>query len=336
MMSKDGKIPRPPLALMVAIGLAGLLNAALGLYWLANHRALPSLLSLPAGLFAHIAGADHGFYDRPGQFELGLVAVNLVVGTGLYAALLLGWVRRWRASLPLAVAAGSVQCYAVVITLWCGLLDSMPNLDRTTEAATLLLTITGTWFALHLLLGSGAALHLAHLGAVGGSGAPRSSDRWVLGLTIFYVLTAFLIELPWLLASAELGHIDGWFGAFWAIYGRADRGYFDLVSGFERGLEAFHIFVTQWLHIWLIWAILKRLTHRFLLQVVVGSYVAFSTAVYLAAKHMTGYPLMPEHTAGAFLTLYLANLPWLLGNAWIAYDGAHGLIVLLPRPEPTG
>ncbi len=51
---------------------------------------------------------------------------------------------------------------------------------------------------------------------------------------------------------------------------------------------------------------------------------------------MTGYPLMPEHTAGAFLTLYLANLPWLLGNAWIAYDGAHGLIVLLPRPEPTG
>ncbi len=331
-MRKDGTIPRPPAALMAAIGLAGLLNAALGLYWLTNRHVLPSLSSLPAGLFARIASADHGFYDRPGQFEIGLVTVNLVVGTGLYAALLLGWLKRRRASLPLAVATGSVQCYAVLIIVWCGLLDGMPNLDRTTEAATLLLTTTGTWFTLHLLLGGNAALRLAQLGAVGGSSSTGSSDGWVLGLTIFYVLAAFLIELPWLLASAELGHIGGWFGAFWAIYGRADRGYFDLVSGFERGLESFHIFVTQWLHIWLIWAILKGLTHRFLLQVVVGSYVAFSTAVYLAAKHMTGYPLMPERGAGAFLILYLTNLPWLLGNAWIAYEGARRLVALLPRP----
>jgi hypothetical protein len=320
---------RPPALLIVAIGLAGLLNAVLGLCWLADRHVLP------ARLVANIAGADHGFSDRPGQFEIGLVTVDVVVGTALYAALLLGWLRRWRASLPLALGVASVQCYAVLITVWCGLLDGMPNLDRTMEAAAVLLAIVGTWFALHLLLACSAARHLVRLGAVSGWHVTGSRDHWVLGLTIFYVVAAFVIELPWLLASAELARIGGWFGAFWGFYGRADRGYFDLVSGFERGIESFHIFVTQWLHIWLICAILKHWTHRYLLQLVVGSYVAFSTAVYLAAKHMTGYPLMPEHSTGAYLTLYLANLPWLLGNAWIAYEGARGLLTLLPQPDPA-
>jgi hypothetical protein len=328
-VSRDDSTGRPPTPLIAAIGLAGLLNAILGLCWLSDRRILP------AGLVVIIAGADHGFFDRPGQFEIGLVTVDVIVGTALYGALLLGWVRRWRVSLPLALVTGSVQCYAVLITVWCGLLDGMPNLDRTVEAVAVLIAIAGTWFALHLLLGSSAARRLRRLGTVGGWHVTGARDRWVLALTLFYVAAAFLIELPWLLASAELARIGGWFGAFWGFYGRADRGYFDLVSGFERGIESFHIFVTQWLQIWLICAILKHWTHRYLLQLVVGSYVAFSTAVYLAAKHMTGYPLMPEHNAGAYLTLYFANLPWLFGNAWIAYEGARGLLALLPQPEPV-
>jgi len=333
-MSKDGMVVRLSLALIVGVTTAGVLNAALGAWWLANRLALPSLSSsLPSRAFAWLAGADRGFYDRPGQLETGLVTVNVVVATGLYAALLLAWLGRWRASLPLAVAIGSVECYAVLVTLWCGVLDGMPNLDRTMGAAAILLAIAGIWFALHLVVGGTAAWSLARLGAVGGRYKLASTDRWVLGLTVFYVLAAFLIELPWLLASAELAQLRGWFGALWAFYGRADRGYFDLVSGFERGIESFHIFITQWLHIWLICAILQRWAHRFLLQLVVGSYVAFSTAVYLAAKHMTGYPLMPQHSAGAFLTLYLANLPWLLGNSWIAWQGARGLTALLALPE---
>jgi hypothetical protein len=50
---------------------------------------------------------------------------------------------------------------------------------------------------------------------------------------------------------------------------------------------------------------------------------------------MTGYALMPEHTAAAFLILYLANLPWLTGNGWIAYDAVRGLVRRLPRQEPV-
>lgn len=320
---------RPPPGLIAAIVGAAILNLAFGLWWLADRNAS----SAPSGLLALVAAADHGFFDHPGQFEAGLVTIDLTAGTALYAALLVSWLRGWGASLALAIATGSVQCYAVVITLWCGALDGMPNLDRTVAAVALLAALAGTWFAVHLLLGVQAGRRLARLGTLRGDAPLKTADRWVLVLTIFFVLAAFLVELPWLLASTRLPRLGGWFGAMWAFYGRADRGYFDLVSGFERGIESFHIFVTQWLHLWLIWAILKGRAYRHLLQLAVGSYVAFSTAVYLAAKHMTGYPLMPEHTVIAFLTLYLANLPWLAGNAWIAYEGGRGLIGRLPRPQ---
>jgi hypothetical protein len=334
-MSGKRAIARPPSLLMAAIAAAALLNLLLGFYWITSQSLLTGLSSPPARLFAAVASADHGFYDRPGQLELGLIADNLVIGSALYAALLLAWARGWRSALPLALATAAVQCYAILATLWCGLLDGLPNLDRTAAAATTLFALAGGWFALHLLLGLDSLRRLARLGW--GRYEPATplsrSDRWVLGLTIFFVVMALTVELPWLLASAELDHMSGPFGAMWAFYGRADRGYFDLVSGLERGVESFHIFATQWLHLWLVWAILRRWTYRFVLQLVVGSYVAFSTALYLFAKHMTGYALMPDHTAGAFLTLYLANLPWLIGNAWIAIEGGRGLIARLPRQE---
>jgi hypothetical protein len=320
---------------MAAVAVVALVNTLLGAYWLANQRLLPTLSAFPASLFAAAAGADHGFYDRPGQFELGLVATNLTIGTALYAVLLLAWAKAWRAALPLALATGAVQCYAVVIALWCGLLDGLPNFDRTASAAAILFLIGGGWFALHLLLGLDAVRRFVGLGWEPATAALTAADRWVLGLTLFFIAMALGVELPWLLASAELGHIGGPLDAIWAFYGRADRGYFDQVSGLERGVESFHIFATQWLHVWLVWAILRRWAYRFLLQIVIGSYVAFSTALYLLAKHMTGYALMPEHDAGAFLTLYLANLPWLIGNGWIAFEGARRLAASLPRQEPV-
>ena len=336
-MSGKRGIARPAPTLMAAVALAALLNLLLGAYWLADHRALTGLSSFPASLFAALAGADHGFYDRPGQLEIGLVTANLVLGTALYAALLLAWARGWRAVLPLALAVAAVECYAVLIDLWAGLLDGLPNLDRRAAAAASLFAVAGGWFGVHLLLGADALRRLARLGWVAHEPAmpltPR--DRWVLRLTIFFILMALTVELPWLLASAELGHMGGAFDAMWSFYSRADRGYYDAVSGLERGVESFHLFATQWLHLWLIWAILTRWAYRYALQLVVGSYVAFSTAVYLLAKHMTGYPLMQEHTADAFLILYFANLPWLIGNGWIAYDAARGLVARLPRQEPV-
>jgi hypothetical protein len=316
----------------VLVGLAVAAMAAQG--WLAavfvgHWDAIPGIGGTAGRLLAGFAAAEHGFYDRPGQAELGLAAVNLVAGCGLALALAWAWLRRAAAALPLALALAATQCYAVVILMWCGLLDGLPNLERSMAAASLLLAVGGGWFALFLLLGWEAAARLWRAGRLGAPDGGRGSDRAVLVLTLCFVVAAFLVELPWLLGSTELATIGGRFGAFWAVYGAADRGYFDRVSGFERGLESFHIFVTQWLQIWLIWAVLRRRPQRFLLMVAVGSYVAFSTAVYLAAKHVMGYPLMPERTAGAMLLLYGANLPWLVGNAWIAWEGGRGLVAMM-------
>jgi hypothetical protein len=336
-MSGKRGIARPPVALMAGTALAALLNLLLGAYWLVDHPLPGGAASFPARLFAAFAGADHGFYDRPGQLEMGLVTTNLVIGTALYAALLLAWARSWRAALPLAIAVASVQCYAVMIDLWAGLLDGLPNLDRRAAAAASLFSVAGSWFGFHLLLGIDAVRRLAGLGWVAHEPATPlvARDRWVLGLTLFFIFMAFTVELPWLLASAELGHMGGAFDAMWSFYGRGDRGYYDAITGLERGVESFHIFATQWLHLWLIWAIVTRWAYRYVLQLVVGAYVGFSTALYLLAKHMTGYALMPEHTAAAFLILYLANLPWLTGNGWIAYDAVRGLVRRLPRQEPV-
>jgi hypothetical protein len=155
------------------------------------------------------------------------------------------------------------------------------------------------------------------------------SERWVMGWLAFFIVVAYAVELPWLLSSVDLPRLDNAWGRFWAVYGQADRGYYDRVSGFERGLESFHIFVTQWMHLGLLWAVKRRWAWRHVLQIAVGSYVAYSTVVYLAAKHLTGYALMPEHDAAAFLTLYLANLPWVLGNLYIAVDGGRELLRLI-------
>ena len=154
-------------------------------------------------------------------------------------------------------------------------------------------------------------------------------ERRVVWQLAFFIITGYAIELPWLLSSAELPRLENLWGEFWALYGQADRGYYDQVSSFERGLESFHIFVTQWLQLWLLWAVTRRWAYRHVLQIAVGSYVAFSTVVYLVAKHLTGYALMPEHELPNFLILYLANLPWVFGNLYIAVDGARELVRLI-------
>jgi hypothetical protein len=163
-----------------------------------------------------------------------------------------------------------------------------------------------------------------------GQVAPLTArEKWIVRWLIFFVVIAYAIELPWLLSSSDLPRLGNGWSRLWAFYGMADRGYYDLISSFERGLESFHIFVTQWLMIWLLWAVARRWAYRHVLQVAVGSYVAYSTVVYLAAKHLTGYPLMRVQEPSAFLTLYLANLPWVIGNVLIAADGARGLIQLV-------
>jgi hypothetical protein len=168
-----------------------------------------------------------------------------------------------------------------------------------------------------------------HIGrAAGHRSMLTARERLIAWQLAFFIVIAYAIELPWLLSSAELPRLENLWGRIWAFYGQSDRGYYDRVSSFELGLESFHIFVTQWLYVWMLWAVMRRWAYRHVLEVAIGSYVAYSTVVYLVGKHLTGYALMPEHEPRDFLILYLANLPWVSGNLYIAVDGAGELVRL--------
>jgi len=152
-----------------------------------------------------------------------------------------------------------------------------------------------------------------------------SRDRAALGLVIFYIACGFTLELYWLFYHGSLAGRNDWLARAFSLYGRGDRGYYDLVSSFETGLESFHIVFTQPLLICLAAGIWRRSLWRYPLQLAVSSYVCYSTILYLLANHVSGYAGMPHHVLASFLIFYLPNLPWIFGNIWLASDAAHSV-----------
>jgi cholestenol delta-isomerase len=150
-------------------------------------------------------------------------------------------------------------------------------------------------------------------------------DRTALGLVIFYMACAFTLELYWLVNHNSLVGRTDLFARAFSFYGRGDRGYYDLVSSFETGLESFHLLFTQPLLICLAVGIWRQSTWRYPLQLAVSSYVCYSTILYFLANHVSGYAAMPRHVLSAFLIFYLANLPWVFGNAWLAWGAARSI-----------
>ncbi|MEA2754343.1 MAG: cholestenol Delta-isomerase [Aliidongia sp.] len=323
---------RPPLGLIGLTWLCMLATLIVGTYWLVNYRHLPVLAETDsiARLFRMLAPADRGFFDAVGQRQIGLVGATLLINLMLYLGLSVAWFRASILAVPLALSVGAIGCYAAIINGWICMIDGFSGTARTSGATFLLFGLSAAWFGAHLALILDVVFRVDRMTIVPPQSAPRRA-RLLAGQIWFFTLIAWGVELPWLLSSADLPSLDNAWKAIWAFYGRADRGYFDQISSFERGLEGFHVFVTQWLYLWLLWELLRPAIARrpvgcAMLQIMLGSYVAYSTIVYLAAKHISGYPLMPEHDLAAFLTLYLANLPWVVGNLVIAADGARQLI----------
>src|SRR6185369_6726749 len=107
-----------------------------------------------------------------------------------------------------------------------------------------------------------------------------SRDRTSALLVGFFILVAFTLEAYFVLNSGRLAELHDIASAAFAYYGRGDRGYFDRVTTFERGLESFNILVTQPLNILILLGIVRRTLWRYPLQLGVCSYVCYSTALY--------------------------------------------------------
>jgi hypothetical protein len=150
-------------------------------------------------------------------------------------------------------------------------------------------------------------------------------DRRIIALIIFFMAVGWTMELYFVLFAHTLATRTDFLARLWSHYAPADHAYFDRVTREEYGLESFHVFFTQWIHAWLIYAIVKRAAYRYSLQLAVGTCITFSTCLYLLSKHLSGYSDMTQVTMSNLLMLYLANAPWALGNFYLAYDAARAI-----------
>jgi EXPERA (EXPanded EBP superfamily) len=158
-------------------------------------------------------------------------------------------------------------------------------------------------------------------------------DRAAIALILFFLASAFTLELYFVIESRRLPERRDLPARAFAVYAQGDRAYYDHVTDFERGLESFHILFTQPLNLILLFGIVRRAAWRYPLQLGVGSYVCYSTALYLLSDHLARYDEMPRHNVPSFLIFYLPNLPWLLGNAWLAWDALRAIVAAFRKIE---
>jgi hypothetical protein len=157
-------------------------------------------------------------------------------------------------------------------------------------------------------------------------------DRFTIALLGFFFFIGATLELYFILFHRELvERADSQlFARLFAIYGVADRGYFDPVSSLALALEGINVFVMQPLCLLLIYAIVRRRAYRWPLQLGIGSYLAVSVVLYYLVAVISGYEGMTERSGRTFALFYGANLPWLIGYAWLGLD-AGVVITRWPR-----
>jgi hypothetical protein len=171
------------------------------------------------------------------------------------------------------------------------------------------------------------AHHERSSGVSTSSGPLPQKDRVILGLLLFYLLLAFTWEIYFVLYHDQLpvrAEMD-FLGKMCALYGEADRTYYDPVSPFTLSLESIQVFFSSWLNIWLIYAILKQKFYRHTLQLTVSSYLTYSVVLYFMVAHVSGYAGMKQKDFAHFALFFGPNLPWLLGHAYMAYDSIRAI-----------
>jgi hypothetical protein len=159
------------------------------------------------------------------------------------------------------------------------------------------------------------------------------SDRAIVAMVVAFIASAFTLELYWLVHHDELPARVGTdaLARLYRVYGAVDPGFYDRVTPFTVGLELINVGFTQVLNVMLLVGIVKDRWYRYPLQLVVGSYVAYSVVLYFAVGHLSGYPT--DRSLGGFLLFYAPNLPWLLAHLYMV---GHATAALRRRFRTEG
>lgn len=152
-------------------------------------------------------------------------------------------------------------------------------------------------------------------------------DRFIIGAMVFFVVMAYTIELYYVLFHGSVRTRSDFFARAYQVYGIADQAYYGGWYVYVAvALEALNVFVSQFLNLWLIYAIVKRRSYRYVLQIILSSYLAYSVVLYFTISIVSGFEGMPQRTPFAFFLLVAPNLPWLMIYAWMTWDAARVLL----------
>jgi hypothetical protein len=166
--------------------------------------------------------------------------------------------------------------------------------------------------------------------------APRSApgltvkDRAIVCLIVFFTAVALTLELYWLRHHQEMESRTDLFARIISLYWPLDRSWripgYSIEKALNLSLEGVNALVTPILSAILVWAIVMHRRYRYPLQLLIGAYTAYGTFLYFSVAHVSGYAVFAQKSAGNFLLFYLANMPWLAGYAWMAWDAYRAIV----------
>jgi hypothetical protein len=162
-------------------------------------------------------------------------------------------------------------------------------------------------------------------------------DKATLGLLGFFFVVASTIELYFVVAHDRLVAAAAHNPLAWllSLYGPSDSAYFAAPSPLALTLEGLNVFVTQPVGIALAYAIVRRRPWRWPLQLAVGAYVTYSVVLYFLEAHVSGLAGMSGRSVATFAIFYGANLPWLAGYAWLAWEAARTIAARFAASAPA-
>jgi hypothetical protein len=155
-------------------------------------------------------------------------------------------------------------------------------------------------------------------------------DKVVIGLILAYTSIALSLELYWLIFNQVMETRTDLFAQILSLYWPADYGWRIPGNAPQKAvslaLETVNVFITPWLSLGLIWAIVKRRPYRFPLQLVIGTYTSYGTLVYFLIAHFSDYAGFDVKGVYEFALFHLANSPWLVGYGWFAWDAFRNIV----------
>ena len=162
-------------------------------------------------------------------------------------------------------------------------------------------------------------------------------DKATLAVIAFFFVIASTIELYFLVAHRTLVAAAPHHPLAWllSLYGPSDSAYFDAPSPLALSFEGLQVAVTQPLGVVLAYAIVRRRAWRWPLQLAVGAYVTYSVVLYFLVAHVSGLAGMRDRSVATFAIFYGANLPWLVGYAWLGGDAAREIVARLGGSAPA-